>query len=371
MEIALSDDQQLFRDTTRKALQERCPVTRVRELIDDELGYDPDVWTQGAELGWYAALVPEEHGGGSVSGAGLVDATIVAEEMGRMMHPGPFQATNIVAGAIAESGSPSQCSDHLPSIAAGELVATWAYSDDRERPVTATPTGSGYVLDGVKTFVHDAAAAGILLVTAAGTSGPTQFLVSADHPGVTVTALETLDLARRLASVEFAGVEVAAEAVLGAPGAATVAVEYQLQVALALQCAESTGATAFALEMTVEYAKERVAFGRPIGSYQALKHRMADHRLWLEGSFATTAYAARAVHDRAPDAAIAARVAAAHVGCHSSAILHDCIQIHGGIGMTWEHDLHLYSRRVISNEVLYGTPVHHQRSLVDLAEGAA
>jgi alkylation response protein AidB-like acyl-CoA dehydrogenase len=138
-----------------------------------------------------------------------------------------------------------------------------------------------------------------------------------------------------------------------------------------LQCAETIGATDQALAMTVQYAKDRVAFGRPIGSYQALKHRMADHRMWLEGSFATTAYAARAVGTGAGDAPLAARVAKAHVGKWSSKIVHDCVQVHGGIGMTWEHDLHLYFRRVISNEVLYGAPDEHHRALVDLAEGAA
>ncbi len=371
MEIALSDDQQLFRDTTRRALQERCPVSRVRELIEDPVGFDRDVWQQGGELGWFAMLVPEAHGGGSVSGSGLIDATIVAEEMGAMVHPGPFQATNIVAAAINNAGSEGQRAEHLPAIAAGLEIATWARCDVANAELSATPSASGFVLGGAKTLVHDGQNADVLLVTALAPAGATQFLVRADHPGVIIEPLETLDLARRFATVRFDGVEIGADAVLGRPGGADDDVEQQLQVALVLQCAETNGATAHGLAMTVEYAKERVAFGRPIGSYQALKHRMADHRMWLEGSFATTAYAARAVQERTGDAAIAARVAAAHVGRHSSVILHDCIQIHGGIGMTWEHDLHLYSRRVISNEVLYGTPDEHQRTLVDLAEGAA
>lgn len=371
MDIALSEDQLLFRDTTSRAVQELCPVTRVRELVDDPIGFDRDVWARGAELGWYAMLVPEIHGGGSVSGDGLVDATIVAEELGRYLHPGPFQATNIVAAAVASAGSPDQQEAHLPGIASGERIATWAFTDEVGGRATAERRGDGYVLNGSKSHVHDARAADLLLVTAQTADGPAQFLIGADTNGVSVEPLETLDLARRMATVRFADVAVPGEAVLGEPGASTSDVEYQLQVALVMQCAESNGATDHALAMTVEYSKERVAFGRPIGSYQALKHRMADHRMWLEGSFATTAYAARAVNDRALDAPLAARVAAAHVGRHSSVILHDCIQLHGGIGMTWEHDLHLYSRRVMSNEVLYGTPEDHQRALVDLAEGAA
>jgi alkylation response protein AidB-like acyl-CoA dehydrogenase len=377
MEIQLSEDQQLFRETCRRALEARTPLSRVRELIDDPVGYDPAAWAQGGELGWYAMLVPEQYGGGSMSGEGLVDATIVAEELGRMIHPGPFHATNVVAAALAEAGTPEQKEQYLPGIASGELIGTWAFAEpDRDWTaasvaVTAKPSGKGFVLDGIKAYVHDAQAAGLLLVTAIAPQGLTQFVVAKDTPGVTVEPLESLDVARRLANVRFNGVEVGADAVVGAPGGAAAAVERQLQVALVLQCAETNGATDVGFAMTVQYSKDRVAFGRPIGSYQALKHRMADHRMWLEGSFATTAYAAKAVQHRRDDAAIAARVAKAHVGKWSSVILHDCIQLHGGIGMTWEYDLHLYFRRAISNEVLYGASDEQYRTLVDLEEGAA
>ena len=377
MDIGLSEDQLLFKETCRRALEQRSPVSRVRELIDDPVGFDPGVWAQGGELGWYAMLVPEKCGGGSVSGDGLVDLTIVAEELGRMIHPGPFQATNIVAFALAEFGSPDQRDRYLPNIASGESIATWAFAEpDREwsgsaSELGATPAGAGFVLDGVKSYVHDAQAADVLLVTALAPDGLTQFVLAKDTPGITVEPLECLDLARRMAEVRFRSVEVPPEAVVGEPGHAGPAVERQLQVALVLQCAELAGVTDAGLAMTVQYAKDRVAFGRPIGSYQALKHRMADHRMWLEGTFATTAYAARAVQHGQHDAGIAARVAKAHVGKWSSAILHDCLQIHGGIGMTWEYDLHLYFRRAISNEVLYGAPSEHQRSLVDLTKAVA
>src|SRR4051812_19403134 len=162
MEIDLSEDQQLFRDTCRKALEARSPMTRVRELIDSPEGFDRAVWDQGGELGWYAMLVPEQYGGGSVSGDGLIDLTIVAEELGRMVHPGPFQATNIVALALAESGTPEQREQYLPQLASGELIGTWAFAEpDRDWSadavtLTATPKGDGFVLDGVKAYVHDA-----------------------------------------------------------------------------------------------------------------------------------------------------------------------------------------------------------------------
>jgi alkylation response protein AidB-like acyl-CoA dehydrogenase len=377
VEVGLSEDQQLFRDTCQKALADLCPLTRVRELIDDPVGFDRSTWAQGGELGWYAMLVPEAHGGGTVSGVGLVDLTIVAEELGRMIHPGPFVATNVVAFALAQSGSPEQAERYLPALASGEIIGSWAFAErDREWAaasvsLSATPSGTGFVLDGVKAYVHDAQAADVLLVTAAGPGGLTQFLVPTDAPGLAIRPLQCLDLARRMADVEFRSVEVGAEAVVGTPGEAGPAVERQLQVAMVLLCAETNGATDQGLGITVQYAKDRVAFGRPIGSYQALKHRMADHRMWLEGSFATAAYAARSVALQGEDAAVAARVAKAHVGKWDSTILHDCIQLHGGIAMTYEYDLHLYFRRAISDEVLYGPPDEQYRALVDLAEGAA
>jgi alkylation response protein AidB-like acyl-CoA dehydrogenase len=377
MELGLSDDQQLFRETCRRALEEHSPITRVRELIHDPVGFDRAVWDQGGELGWYAMLVPEAYGGGTVSGEGLVDLTIVAEELGRMLHPGPFQATNLVAFALAQSGSEEQRQQYLPGLVSGATIGTWALAEPNQPwsgsgiALSATPSGAGFSLSGTKTYVHDAQAADLFLVTARTAGGLTQFLVPAGTAGLEIRPLQTLDVARRLAEVRFEGVEVPAEAVVGPVDGAAEALERQLQVALVLVCAETLGAVDQGFGITVQYTKDRVAFGRPIGSYQALKHRMADHRMWLEGSFATTAYAARAVEHQAPDAAVAARVAKAHVGRWSTDTLHDCIQLHGGIGMTWEYDMHLYLRRAISNEVLYGAPDEHQRALVDLVEGVA
>jgi alkylation response protein AidB-like acyl-CoA dehydrogenase len=375
VDLDLTDDQELFRQTTRRALEERSPLTRVRELIDDPLGFDPGWWRQAADLGWYAMLVPEQHGGGSISGHGLLDAAIVAEELGRMVHPGPFHSTNVVAYALAESGTAQQRQEYLPAIAAGDVIATWAFAEPNRDwradmiELAARASGEGYVLDGVKTCVPYAHAADLILVTGRAPEGLRQFVVSPDAPGVSIEALESLDVGRRLAVVRFDGVHVGAGSAVGDASGTADAIERQLQVALVLQCAETNGATDAGFGLTVQYSKDRVAFGRPIGSYQALKHRMADHRIWLEGSHASTAYAAHAVDERRPDSAIAARVAKAHVGKWSSVILHDCIQLHGGIAMTWDYDLHLYFRRVIGNEVTYGSPYEQHRALVDIAEG--
>jgi alkylation response protein AidB-like acyl-CoA dehydrogenase len=360
---------------TRKLLEERCPLTRVRELIDDPVGFDAGVWSQGGDLGWYAMLVPEEFGGASVAGSGLIEAAIISEELGRMVHPGAFQVTNVVAAAIAEFGSDEQRQEYLPSIASGQTVATWAYMDTNgdwaPGGLSVVPADSGYLLNGTKSCVQDAGSADLFLVTGRAYSGPAQFLVPASTQGVEIEPLDCVDLARRLFEVRFTDVRVDAGAALGPVGAAEGAIERQTQIALVLQCAETNGATEQGLAITVQYSKDRVAFGRPIGSYQALKHRMAEHRMWLEASFATTSYAAHSVLARRDDAPAAVRIAKAHVGKWSTAILHDCIQLHGGIGMTWDYDLHLYFRRTIGNEVLYGSPYEQTRALVDIVEGAA
>jgi alkylation response protein AidB-like acyl-CoA dehydrogenase len=377
VELALSETQELIRATTRKLLEERCPITRVRELIDDPVGFDPGLWSQGADLGWYAMLVPEEYGGAGVSGSGLVEAAIISEELGRMVHPGPFQVTNVVAAAVAEYGSDDQRKEYLPSIASGQTVATWAFLEPNgdwspaSLSLGVAAAGSGYVLNGTKTCVQDAASADLFLVTGRASEGPAQFLIPASATGIAIEPLECVDLARRLFEVRFSDVRVDAAAALGPVGEAERAIERQMQIALVLQCAETNGATEQGLAITVQYSKDRVAFGRPIGSYQALKHRMAEHRMWLEASFATTSYASHSVQGHHHDAPAAVRVAKAHVGRWSTAILHDCIQLHGGIGMTWEYDLHLYFRRAIGNEVLFGSPYELTKSLVDIIEGAA
>ncbi len=374
MELGLSDTQEMFLDATSKLLDERSGPGRLRELIDDPAGFDRTTWDQGGQLGWYAMFVPEKYGGGSVSGAAVPDAAMVAEAMGSRLHTGPFLATNVVAFALAEAARADLQERFLPGLADGSLIGTWAVAgrdgdwSKSSGGLVAHPDGDGYRLEGTTSYVHDATTADLFLVTARTPEGPVQLVVPTGAPGLTITPLDSLDLGRRLAEVHFSQTPVAGPDVVGEGEEAARAVERQLQVALVLQCAETNGVTQTALDMTVGYAKERVAFGRPIGSYQALKHRLADHLMWLEGSFAATAYAATSVQEGRPDAAVAARIAKSHVGRWSTHTLHDCIQIHGGIGMTWEYDLHLYFRRAISNEVLYGAPYDHMRHLVDLVE---
>ncbi len=364
MDLNLSDDQQLFLDSTRKFLAARWPMTETRRLVGDSSGFDRDVWTRGAELGWTSMLVPDEYGGGSVSGEGVSDLAAVAEELGRVVFPGPVLPTNVVAFALSRSGSEQLAKEHLPAIVAGSEVAAWAVAEPLDRwgaeatTTTAEPAGSGYRLTGVKVPIQDAHVADMLLVSATTPDGLAQFLVPSDAPGLTVTTLESLDLGRRFCRLDLEGVEVPLSSVVGEVGQAAVAVEEQLALALALQCAETVGAVDRAYETTLEYMKQRKSFGRPIGSYQALKHRMVDMLLWLESSKAAAVAAAKAVQFGV-DAARVSSVAKAYVADRCPVVVRECLQLHGGIGYTWEHDLHFYMRRVESNAAIYGGTDYH------------
>ncbi|HLG67352.1 MAG TPA: acyl-CoA dehydrogenase, partial [Acidimicrobiales bacterium] len=315
--------------------------------------------------------VPEEHGGGSVSGAGVEDLALVAQVLGRHVFPGPVLPTNLVAAAVARAGSPEQRAEHLPAIASGEVIATWACALAGDRcsydaiAVLATVEAGTVVLDGTVAPVQDAHVANLLLVTARSEGGLVNVLVPAAADGVTVVPLRSLDLARRFAEVRFERVRVPASAVLGDAARAADDVDAIFDLAVALQSAETVGTADRLFAMTLQYAKDRKAFGRPIGSFQALKHRLADMALWLESSRATAAAAVTAVQLGARSAE-ATSVAKSYIGEHAPLIARDCLQLHGGIGYTWEHDLHLYLRRIESNRALYGSPAAHLDRLAGL-----
>ena len=369
MEIALTDDQEFFRDTTRKFLGSECPIPKVRELRGNEAGFEPDYWRQGAELGWTSLLVPEELGGGSVSGNGASDLALVAHAFGVHVAPGPLLPCNLVAATLARSGNDQQQSAVLPALIAGEQIATWA---DTELPphdtlgtvaLRAELDGDGYVLTGVKSPVEAGAQADHLLVTATADAGLTQFLVPADARGVSITPLRSVDLVRRYARVEFDDVRVDANALVGAPGAAAADVEHQLQIAGVVQAAEMTGAADAAFDITIDWAFSRYSFGRPLASYQEIKHRFADMKMWLEASHGLADSAARHVSRGDDDSAIAASAAKAYAGQYLAELIQDCVQLHGGIGVTYEHDLHLFLRRVTVDRLTYGTPADHHRRI--------
>jgi alkylation response protein AidB-like acyl-CoA dehydrogenase len=260
--------------------------------------------------------------------------------------------------------------DVLADLLSGEQVAGWCYLEPG-RPLGKVATnvrleGERVVLSGAKAPVEAAGVAGHLLVVAAGDEGLTEVLVPAGTPGVTVAPRQGIDLVRRFATVTFDEVDLPATALVGQPGGAGYQVERQLQVATVLTLAETLGALAAVFEFTTQWAFDRYSFGRPLASYQELKHRFADMALWLEASRATTAAAARAVQDDAVEAAELVSVAASYVGEHAGELVQDCVQMHGGIGVTWDHDIHLYLRRVTLNAAVYGTVADHRRRLAAL-----
>jgi len=369
MDVDLSEDQEFFRDTARKFLEAEVPIETVRRLADTPAGFEREWWRRGAELGFTSMLVPEEHGGASLSGEGLLDLAIVAEEMGRRVAPGPLIATNTVAAAIAGAGTAEQQAEWLPPIVAGERLASWALTEPGGRWEThdlaleARRVDGGYRLFGAKEPVEAAADVDWILVTARGEAGPVQALVPRDSEGLAITRLESLDLVRRHDALRFEGVFVPDASVLGAPERAALDVEHQLQVALVLQQAETVGATERMFESTLEWMFDRFSFGRPLASYQALKHRMADMKLMHESSAAAVTAAARAVQAGDPEAALKVSAAKVWVAEKEPFVLQECVQFHGGLGLTWEYDLHLYLRRATTNRMLYGTPRDHRERI--------
>ena len=375
MDLELTPDQELFRDTTRQFLRDQAPVTAVRSWAEIPSGYPAGWWRQGAELGWTSLLVSEAHGGGSISGHGLCDLALVAEEMGAMVSPGPLGPVNIVAEAISREASESLVEAILPGLLSGSTVAAWSVAEPG-RPAAhqgvameALPDGDGFILNGVKSPVEAGADADWLLVTTATGGGLTQFALPSSTPGVEVTRLNGLDLVRRYAKIRFNQVRVPASAVVGAVDQAGEAHERQLRTALVLQCAETVGAADRVFAFTLQYAFDRFSFGRPLASYQALKHRFADMKLWLESAQAITVDAARAVQARTPDAAEVVRIAKSYVGERCPELIQDCVQMHGGIGVTWDHDIHLYLRRAVVNRQTCGDPTEWRDDVALLAAG--
>jgi alkylation response protein AidB-like acyl-CoA dehydrogenase len=368
MLLQLTPDQEFLKETTAKFLDEQAPVAEIRHLRHDPAGFDERYWRRGAELGWTSLLVSEEHGGGSVSGQGVVDLSLLAYEFGRRAAPGPFLSTNVVAAALDAGGTTAQTAV-LDGLLSGEVIATWC---DREPPphdalgavtLEVRAEGSELVLNGVKRPVEFGGEAHHLLVTGRTDEGLTQVLVPAHAPGVTVVPLQTVDLTRRLSAVTFDDVRVPLDAVVGAPGRASDAIERQLQLAIVILASETVGAMQTAFDMTVEWAFDRYTFGRPIASYQALKHRFAELKTSLEASHAIADAAAAAVQTGSPQAAELVSAAKAFIGERGTELMQECVQLHGGIGLTFELDLHLYLRRATLNRVLYGTPAEHRRRI--------
>jgi alkylation response protein AidB-like acyl-CoA dehydrogenase len=371
MTAVANPEQMLFASTAQAFLEKEVPLSKVREIQGSGGSFDTQWWQRAAELGWASLLVPEELGGGSVSGDGVADLALLAEQAGRTVAPGPLHPVSVVLAGLVEAPDGHEAT--IDSLVSGEAVASWAVYEPGKpfspltAEVTATATDGGYRLDGVKDRVESGDAADVLLVTATLDGAVRQFVVPADAAGVSIETQGSVDMVKRYARCSFDGVQVGAAAVVGSAEQTAAVIERQRQVALVLQCAETVGILDAVLAMTNQWLLDRHSFGRPLASYQALKHRFADMKLWFEAARATTAGAAEAVGARSPEGSKLVSVAKAYVGERAPVMLQDCVQLHGGIGVTWEHDLHLYLRRAALNRAMFGSPEDHHRVIFELS----
>ena len=371
---ALTSEQTMLEEATERFIAENCPLEEVRRLIDAPTGTPADYFDKTAPLGWYGLLVPENLGGGAVSRSPLSDAVVVAKRRGASLQPGAFVPQNVVAFALGAEKPDSDLAMITQRLVEGRATASWAIGDSigHRMPggaVRAEARGPDHVLDGVAGLVQDADRVDWLLVAAPTAEGPRQFLVPTNAPGVVVTPLEALDVTKRFSSVRLDGVSVEGARVVGDPIDTAARIEAQLQRAVILQVAESVGAMDALFERTCAYSKDRIAFGRPIGSFQAIKHVLADLSLLLEGTHAALAGAIEAVEEASDDAPSIVSMLKAYAGDAGVEIAQGCLQIHGGIGFTWEHDLHLYLRRLTSDAALFGDPIWHRERLGSMHSG--
>lgn len=347
-----TEDQDMLREVARDLLAVRAGSERLRALLDTPTGHDADLWKQISELGWSALALPEDLGGLS---SGLPDLAVVIEECGRALMPSALTGTTAVAWLLARHDASSRL---LPGIGSGEVIVAWSLGVADEGGEVAA---DGRSLSGTRRHVPDAGVATHVVVDV---TGPALALVAVNAPGLGTRDERTLDLTRRYRTLTFDNV--AADRLLPAePAAAEL-----FRCGVVLQCAESIGIAARALEMTCEYLGHRTQFGRVIGSFQAVKHRIADMYIELEGARVATRDA-EAVQSGRPDAASAVHVAKSWTGRAASWITSEAIQLHGGIGFTWEHDLHLMQRRAKTNELLLGPPAWHDEQLTAAIEAGS
>lgn len=363
------NDTELFLSTTRAFLDRHATLAQQRALHAEDRAVDAKWWRQAAELGWTGLLVPEDLGGGNVSGSGLHDLAAVAEQIGHTVAPGPLHPVSTVLAGLVDADNHLKHTEAIEALVSGESVASWAVDepgrpfDPHQTALSATATSAGYRLDGVKDRVEAGAQADLLLVTARAEDGLRQFLLPADATGVTVRPQHSLDLVKRYARIEFDGVTLDESAAVGSTADTPALIERQSHVAMVLQCAETVGMIDTVLSMTIDWARDRYSFGRPLGSYQAIKHRLADMTMWLHACRGITARAVDQVAARAPDAGLWVSAAKSYLGEHAGPLVQDCVQLHGGIGVTWEHDLHLFLRRITLYRNLFGTPSEHHRAI--------
>ena len=365
MNFAFTEEQDELRSTIRAFMEAKSSEEAVREQMETDNGFDSDVWTQMAEqMGLQGLHIPEEYGG---SGFGYVELGIVLEEMGRALLCAPFFSSVVLAAnTLMQSGDDAAKSAHLPGIAAGSTIATVAFTEPNDKwdeagiTMEASGSGSDVTLNGTKSFVLDGHLADLIIVAARSSAGVSLYTVAGDAAGLTRTALSTMDQTRRQAKLEFSNTPAT---LLGAEGKGWDILSTVLDLAAIGLAAEQVGGAQFVLEMAVQYAKDRVQFGRPIGSFQAIKHKCADMLLEVESAKSAAYYGlwcASEMNEELPSVASLAKAYCSEAYFHATA---ENIQIHGGIGFTWEHPAHLYFKRAKSSELLFGDPTYHRELL--------
>jgi len=372
--FAFSEEQEELRKSVRRFLEDKSPESEVRRLMETTEGYDPAVWTQMAgQLGLQGLAIPEEFGG---SGFTFVELVVVLEEMGRALLCAPYFSTvGLAANTLMASGDDQAQKDYLAGIASGETIATLALTEDSGRwdeagvTLTASKQADGWSLDGHKMFVIDGHVANLILVAARTGGGVSIFAVDGSAPSLSRTPLSTMDQTRKQARLEFSGV---AGRLIGQEGQGWSILSRALDLAGVALAAEQVGGAQRCLDMSVEYAKLRVQFGRPIGSFQAIKHKCADMLLEVESARSAAYYAAWAAADGSSELPLVASLAKAYCSEAYFHVAAENIQVHGGIGFTWEHDAHLFYRRAKSSEVMLGSPTHHREiAATYLIDGAS
>ena len=374
MDFGFSDEQEEIRRQAAKFLQAQCPSTHVRDMLEDDRGYSPDIWASMAENGWVGLTVPEDYDG---VGLGFLDQVLILEEMGTVNLPSPFIPTAVMAvEALVRAGSEEQKRPYLPAIAAGEAVWAVAIAETEGSfegagvAATATVEDGVYVLNGTKLFVQDAHNAQHILVLArtggSGDEGLSWFIVESTAPGLKITLLKTMDGSRKQCEVVLENVRVPAEHLLGSEGEGAAVLHAVLNKACVALAAEAAGATRWVLDTTVEYAKTRKQFDRPIGSFQAVKHPLADMLLQLESTKSITYYAAWTLDEGHEEADASVAMAKAYASDAFREATYQGIQLHGGIGFTWEHDMHLYFKRAKNTEFMFGDATYHRERLATI-----
>ena len=377
MNFELDEEQVMLKTSARDFLDKECPKKLVRAMMEDEKGYSPELWRKLADLGWLGLAFPEEYGG---IGSSFLDLVVLLEECGRALLPGPFIPTVVLSGRpILSAGNDEQKQRFLPGIASGDMIMTLAFMEgsggleSSDVAVTATPSGNDFLLNGTKLFVPYAHIADHLLCVARTANkrnaedGITLFLVDARAEGVKTEILTTMT-GEKLCEVVFSNVAVPGKNILGELDKGWPIVKRILVEAQVAESAWMTGGARWAMDASIEYAKMRIAFGRPIGSFQAIQHKLSNVAVQVEGATSIVYYAAWTIMENDPDMALAASMAKSWCGETYKQAAFDGIQVHGGIGYTWDHDMHLYLKRAKAGEVTFGDSDYHREKVAQILD---